>query len=279
MKLLKFLISKIFLINIGIAVIIVLLSILGFFRFLDWYTHHGESMTIPDMTGQSVEEAKSFIEERGLRYEVTDSVYHPDHPEGAIVEHNPPPSAQVKRNRRIYLTINAGEPPMVEIPELVDVSLRQAMRILQSRGIKVGELIYEPDIAQNVVLGMQYQGQKIDAGKEIPQNERIDLILGDGMAGAEVEVPDLTGLTLEEAMFVLNVSGLNTGNIHYDADVEDTTNARIYSQVPAPPEEDEELNISHGEAINLYLSSSAPDESNNDHNQELDDFRNNQPTD
>lgn len=265
MSLIKFLTSKTFLINLGLAVLLFIVAVWGLFRFFDWYTHHGESLTVPDLSGKSVEEAIELIEERGLRYRMADTVYHPEMPADAVVEHNPSPYTQVKQNRRIYLTLNTDEPPTVEVPDLKDVSLRQAMRILQSRGLKVGQLIYEPDIAENVVLAMEANGEEIKEGDEIAQNAHIDLVLGDGLAGSEVEIPDLRGLTLNEARFVLNVSGLNLGNLNYEREYEDPEGATIYRQDPPPPE-DEDEKISHGEAIDLYLSKdTAPDEPTDEH--------------
>ncbi len=252
MTLLKFLKSKVLLINLLIAGVFLLLLIWGFFRFLDVYTHHGESMTVPDMTGKSVEEVAEIVTERGLRYEITDSGYNANLPVGAVLEHNPSPYSKVKRNRRIYLTINSSEAPKVDVPVLADVSLRQAMLILESRGLKVGELIYEPDIAQNVVLRLEKNGTVLEEGSRIPQNSEVNLVLGDGLAGSEVEIPNLRGLTVREAMFVLNVSGLNLGAAVYDAAVQDSSEALIYSQNPQP---NTDVKISHGEAINIFLAS------------------------
>ena len=89
-------------------------------------------------------------------------------------------SSFVKKNRRIYLTINSIKSKKVEFPDIYDLSLRQAVRKLNQYDLEIGDLFYIPDIAVNKVLSCEINGLKINEGQELYVGSKIDLILGRG---------------------------------------------------------------------------------------------------
>jgi beta-lactam-binding protein with PASTA domain len=246
----SFFTSKVFLINLLLALVFVA-AVFGFtYTYLGSYTHHGESISVPDLRGLKKERMESFVKDKHLRYAIVDSLFELDKEPGTVIEQDPAPDSKVKENRTIYLTVNASLPPKVKMPDLIDVSYRQAEAILQTFGLKVGSLIYKPDLARNAVLGQRYRGSEISAGKEIPKGSVIDLVLGDGLGNTSVPVPELIGLTKGEALFVLKGSSLNIGTVYYDPGTRDSTNAKVYKQ---SPQASDSAAISQGEAVDLYL--------------------------
>ncbi|PSR04080.1 MAG: hypothetical protein BRD49_06095, partial [Bacteroidetes bacterium SW_10_40_5] len=177
MRILKFLISKVFLINLLIALLIGFGLLWGFFQYLKVYTHHNESLSVPDLKGKKVAEAQEALNDKNMRIEISDSVYVPGKQPKTVIEQHPRPLSKVKRNRKIYLTLNTTNPPKVELPDLKDVSLRQALKILKTHDLKVGELKYVPGIAKNAVKRMKRDGEQIKAGKEVPKGTAVDLVL------------------------------------------------------------------------------------------------------
>jgi beta-lactam-binding protein with PASTA domain len=248
--LLDFLRSKKFLYNALGALAIAVVFFLFIQSWLGGYTHHGESITVPDVRGMSQERMERFLEDNSLKSLIVDSLFEMDKKPGTVLEQDPAPNSKVKEGRTIYITINSGKPPKVKMPLLTDVSYRQAEAILLSYGLKVGQIIYQPDLAKNAVLDQLYHGNHIDAGRELNKGSVIDLVLGDGMGNTEIPVPDLTGSTRSEALFVLKGSSLNVGSIVFDAGVKDTLNAKVYRQIPAATEG---AVLSQGEAVNIYL--------------------------
>lgn len=251
-NIIKFLKSRIFLISFGIFIVGMLLFLFIGLRFLNLLTHHGEALTVPDLTGYSIEEVDEVLKSKKLRYEVIDSMYRADVPFFTVIEQNPKPMSKVKRNRKIYLTISSDIPPKVKVPNLIDVTLRQAVTILKGLGLLVGDLEYVPDIAQNVVLKMKKDGRIIKPGTSIPKGSTIDLILGDGLSSQKTYIIPLTGLTLEEAMIALSLSYLNIGAIMADNSVKDTLNAIVYKQYPAPSD----VEIAQGESVDVWVTHS-----------------------
>jgi hypothetical protein len=246
----QFFTSKVFFINLLLALIFIA-AVFGItYSYLSSYTHHGESIAVPDLRGLTKERLATFVNGKHLRYAIVDSIFELDKTPGTVVDQDPAPDSKVKEDRTIYLTVNASLPPKVKMPDLVDVSYRQADAILQTFGLKVGNLIYKPDLAKNAVLGQRYRGSEISPGTEIPKGSVIDLVLGDGLGNTQVSVPDLIGLTKGEALFVLKGSSLNVGTVHYDGGVKDSLVAKVYKQSPEPSDD---ATLNQGEAVDLYL--------------------------
>ena len=206
------------------------------FRFLDDYTLHGESITVPDLYGFSINELDGFLEEKKLRYVVMDSIYDTEAEKGVVIDQDPKPNFKVKQNRTVYLIVNAMSPPKVKMPRLVDLSLRQAIAMLETYGLKVGALEYVPDLAKNAVLVQKINGREVQPGAMIRKGSAVDLVLGDGLSDESVMVPLLIGMTTDEALAVLKESFLNPGALVYDSSVRDNSDsliAKVWKQNPA----------------------------------------------
>lgn len=258
MNFIKVIFSKVFLINLVLGIIVVFLGVQITLYALKSYTNHGETITVPDLRGLTLDQADNYLENKHLVYFVLDSSFAVDLPPTAILDQDPPPQSKVKENRKIYVTVNAVNPPQVKMPSLIDKSLRQATLELESWGLKVGELKYKPDLAQNAVLDQQLRGQHISSGTLVSKGTAIDLILGDGLGTTKVEVPMLKGLTLEEAKFVLTATYLNIGAIVYDETVTDSAAAMIFKQLPEY-NVDYPVSLKMGESIDLFLTQEIPD--------------------
>jgi beta-lactam-binding protein with PASTA domain len=233
--LIQFLKSRFFWINISVIFIVIIMSIGLVYKWLDSYTDHGNSVSVPDLKGMNIQKVNDFLRTKNLSFKIADSsVYLLDQKPGTIVEQDPQPDEKVKQGRTIYLTITRSSAPMVKVPALKDVSLRQAEAILAASGLRMGEQIFKPDLAKNAVLSMMINGRDLKAGTDVPKGSAIDLIVGDGLGNTIVTVPSLIGLTYDEALFVLKGSSLNIGSLFFDGVIKDTLNAKIYDQNPAP---------------------------------------------
>ncbi|MCS6991488.1 MAG: PASTA domain-containing protein [Chitinophagales bacterium] len=235
-------------------VVVFYLGFIGLFALsVRWYTHHGEQIDVPNLKGMSIQQAALTLHQRGLQAVISDSTYQEDASPLTVLDQVPAAGSFVKKDRKIYLTINSVIPPQVVLPDLKDVSLKQAAAILQSYGLKPGQLIYRPDLAKDVVLEMRLGGKTVQAGTQVSKGSRIDLVLGDGLGATEVPVPDLVGLSLREARFVLEGTGLHLGAVVADQSVVgDTLDAIVYKQLPAPTPE---AMMHLGEGVDVFVTS------------------------
>ena len=235
MNFLNFLISKTFLRNLLIAAAIIIILFAGTLIWLRVYTHHGQAITVPDLTGLSQEEVKLILDSKNLRYEVTDSIFYKELPRGTVARQNPEPGSKVKEMRRIYLTMNAVNPEKVTMPTVTGVSLRQARSTLESYGLTLGKISYRPDPFTNRVLEQRLNDTVVHPGSKVLKGSQIDLVLGKGLSAETTAVPDLVGLSLFNARNMLADRYLNINAVIYDNTVtneEDTVSAFIWRQRP-----------------------------------------------
>jgi len=168
--------------------ILIILIVSGLIRFI---TFHGQEHELPDFTGMDAEQIKKFKEEDNIydyRLVVNDSVFVPDKKGGVVLSQDPAAGSKVKKGRKVYLSTVAISMPNVEMPNLVDLSLRQAENMLQSNNLQLGQVIYKASKYPNAVLEQRYKGRIVETGTFVPYQSKITLIVGKEAAlGEEVE--------------------------------------------------------------------------------------------
>jgi beta-lactam-binding protein with PASTA domain len=227
----KFVRSKYFLIHTGLAVVLTITIMWFTLKGIDIYTMHGSSIEVPDFKGKNLSDLPDYADDYDVRYEIIDSVYDFTQPKGTVIMQDPASGTRVKKGRKVYLTVIALKQEMVQMPDLIDLTLRQAAAMLETYGLIVGKLKYVPDIARNAVLQQKFQGKTIEAGTKVAKGSKIDLVLGQGEDNQRVEVPDVFGMKQGEAIRTIKVSSLNVGTEYFE-DGHDTTVSRVYKLVP-----------------------------------------------
>ena len=198
-----------------LALILVLLAIIAFLAmsWLDYYTRHGESISVPDLYGKSINEVENLLENNDLVYFVTDSVYTDEVPRGVVVTQNPKAGKSVKKGRTVFLTVNSFLPELVSMPDLMGKSLRIAVPLLEISGLKLKTLEYVPDEScTDCVLGYKLNNDKLEAGDKLHKGESITLILGK-QSREETLVPRLLGMQYRDENEIIMAHSLNVGQV------------------------------------------------------------------
>jgi eukaryotic-like serine/threonine-protein kinase len=254
MTLKEFLKSKIFKQNaiaaVGITIILVIVTML----FLRIYTDHGDSVTIPDLKGKTGEEAAAILDDLDLRYQIRDSVYSTEVGPGTVLDQYPKYGMKVKEKRTIFITICALSQVKIPMPQLTDISYRQAINLIESSGLIAGKVEYKASEFPNLVLEQKTMGRNIRVGEMIPKGSVIDLVLGSDSNGETSEVPTLFGRNLSEGKLILGEAFLSVGIINYDEGYsQDELDAKgvIWKQNPDPAEIFE---IARGTSIDIWLT-------------------------
>lgn len=240
--------------NILWAVVIVVVLIAGAVIFLNVVTQHNRELIVPDFTNMTVAEAEALAADAGMRVEVTDSVFAKRIRKGAVRDQNPAPGSKVKEGRRISLTINALNAKKVTMPNLIDLSMRQALAELQSRGLVLGKLIYVRDMATNNVLRQLHGNREIAPGTTVETDTVVDLVVGlNPDTEASTYVPDVVGKRYMSAVDALHKQSLNIKTLRFDDSVktyEDSLDAVVYRQSP----EASDIPVNLGNDVSLYLT-------------------------
>ena len=254
MSIKNFIFSKIFLKNLGMAAVLIVGILMGLLIWLNFYTRHGQSRPVPDFIGLSTEQAARQARKNKVRFQIIDSVYTSDVPRGCIAEQNPKPGFKVKKWRNIILTLNAFNPEMVAMPNLVDSPKRQAIALIESAGLEVGSLRYIPDISLDVVIEQLHNGKEIEAGDSLQKGSIIDLVLGKGLSNQRTSVPDLIGLSLGSAKNRILGASLTLVTSVFDNSIisgKDSANAFVYKQ---NPDYSADATLQLGSSIYLWLT-------------------------
>jgi beta-lactam-binding protein with PASTA domain len=223
-----------------------------FYVYLPLTTHHGQMVTVPNLVGIPQAELDKYLESRDLEYLVEDSTFNPDKPALTVLSQYPAAGQKVKVGRKIFVTLNSRQPPLVRMPNLVNRSVTNAEGELESYGLKKGEITYVPDLQFNAVLKQLYQGHEIKEGAMLPKGSRINLLVGNGLGNQEFEAPNLVGSAYDEAGFTLSGMDLKVGTVIYE-----TTPGRPDGTVLRQrPEAGAKIRV--GEQIDIWVSGPDP---------------------
>ncbi len=206
------------------------------------YTNYNEGITVPDVTKISLNEAEELLHGYGLRYEILDRRAHSAYPADYIIDQSPSARQLVKPNRKIYLTVNTAVTPQTVVPEVVNLSYRNAEIQLENRGLTVGSISYESSRFRNTIMR-----QSVAPGDTVDRGTVVNLVVSDGLGTRTVQVPNVVGLSYSEAQQRILSSGLRVGEVRFQPSRDVTPNT-VLSVSPEARE------LTEGETLQLVIS-------------------------
>jgi beta-lactam-binding protein with PASTA domain len=172
--------TNIYVKNLLIAFAILAVLIFLVLRWLDIYTNHGNQVAVPDVVGLQVAEAAPFFRQRTLSYVVIDSSFVKNRPSGSILETIPPVGTNVKEGRTIYVTVNSYSAHLLVVPEVKNMSQRQASAMLKSLGFESVTITMVPAAYRDLVLGLETRKKTLSAGDRLPADTPLTLLVSSG---------------------------------------------------------------------------------------------------
>ena len=237
-------------VNLVLAFVVSIAILVGLIVYLKDYTQHGVEVEVEDVRGLVEAEAAPLLEAQGLRLIVVDSTYPDKVPFGTIVEQDPKPMSHAKHGRAVYVTINATTRRQVTMPDLQDMSYRQAETTLRGLGLQVDTIYeYEPSEYKDLVLDVKKGEESLSPGTKVAVGTLVRLVVGQGRGTEMVRVPNVIGMTLQEARSTLLNSHLTVGAVSYDEPKEGNKKQYVYCQTPSAGEE-----LIEGETVALRFS-------------------------
>lgn len=184
-------------VNLLLAIILTIAIIIGTLQWLDHYTLHNEAVVVPDVKGLTLDEADEFFKNSKLRYNVVDSVFSKDVAPGAIVELVPVAGSKVKENRIVFVTINAQTSQMGKIPEIQDLSFRQAYALLRSIGFSSVEIEYVAGEYKDLAVAVELNQRPLSKGEYVPLNAPLTLKISSGDPNMQPDSLSLDSIPIE----------------------------------------------------------------------------------
>ena len=164
-----------------LAVVIVFVIIIFIvLKGLDVYTLHNQTITVPAVKGLSIEEASVFLKNSELRYQVIDSIYSNEVKPGTIAEMIPTFGSKVKRGRIIFITLNAKNAQSAAIPDVKNMSYREAYSRIRAQGFTSVTTKYIPGRYKDLVIDIELNGRSLESGIFVPLSSALILTVSDG---------------------------------------------------------------------------------------------------
>lgn len=214
------------------------------------YTSPNDKIKVPDFRSLKISDIESFASKEGVDYMIIDSIFDPKGQKGIVIGQDPMPGTMAKSGRTIYLTVTSQRPLMVKLPNLLNVSLKQAVSSLETYGLKAGRIHFIDGLP--VVLRMLYNKADVKAGTMLEKGSIVELYVGKGLINDGL-IPNLQGMTRDEAISYLESKGLRVGAISFEGNfptADDSLAATVYRQSPAPGDSTE---LKTGSFIDIFL--------------------------
>lgn len=197
--------NNIYVKNLLLAIAVFLLLIFAVLKWLDVYTRHGQEVEVPVVKGMQVGDAVPFFENRSLKCLVIDSIFDKYALPGSIVETFPPMGSHVKEGRTIYITINSITAQLIAVPDVKEMSQRQALATLRSLGFENVQVKEVPGRYRDLVQGVELLGATVQPGDKLKGNSPLSLLVS---SGVEPHVPEDT--TLHDGVLIIDDSSLES---------------------------------------------------------------------
>ena len=198
--------------KLSILFLIILALLLIFNTILmPWYVKQASLVQVPSVSGLSFLDARKVLEDAGLDVKQGDIKYDETKPIGIVLDQNPMTGEQVKKGRRVYLTLCGGE-QLIEVPKLVGKTERDARFTLVQRNLQAGEIVRKFTTEQPEDVVVQ---QIIQPGSKVKKSTKIDLIISNGQLLGDIYIPDVMGKKLNDAKKIIEERKLKLGKVTY----------------------------------------------------------------
>jgi eukaryotic-like serine/threonine-protein kinase len=217
----------------GIAKVLVTVAVLvaigvGVMAFFMLSETTVPDVTVPKVTGMTLEEAQRVLTEAGLRSRVARRQPSSDLPALSVISQDPEDGRKVADGAEVALVISQG-PEEVDVPQLTGLTRQEAEARLAEAGLVAGEVTSEPS---DTVPEGRLISQAPATGR-IEKGEPVSFVISTGKK--LIEVPAVTGRTEEEAAAAITEAGL-TAKVSTGCD-SSRPDKQVVSQDPASGEQ------------------------------------------
>jgi len=169
------------------------------------------TVNVPGVVGDDIEDAKKALEAVGLLYKV-EYQESSEYPHNQVLSTTPETGSAASKGSTVtlYVCNNGG----VELPNVLSKTEAEATAILEREGFKVKKVEENNnDIVKGTIISQDPAG-----GSFLARGAEVTIVISLGRENSDIKMPDLTGLTEEEAKAKLSELGLECGTVSEDYD-------------------------------------------------------------
>ncbi|MBV7668206.1 Stk1 family PASTA domain-containing Ser/Thr kinase [Streptomyces halstedii] len=182
------------------AALLALLLVLGVGSGV-WYINSGQFTQVPSLLGQTQKAAQERLTDAGLGLKGVERAYSDTVERGTVISSDPASGERIRGNGSVKLVLSRG-PEVLKVPDVEGLPLPDARRQLKEAGFEQGMVTRE--FSEEVARGEVVRTDP-PVGTERHAGTGVALVVS---KGAPVDVPDVTGLDVEDATAELAEAGL-----------------------------------------------------------------------
>ncbi len=202
-----------------------------------------QEVQVPNLINKTQEVAESNLESIGLKTMIENRVYDSNVPKGHVISQDPAAGISVKEEFSVRLTVSLG-PKNVEVPNIVHKSVEEGKVLLENNSLSIGDIDYEyDDLPMGTIIG-----QKPESGSKIQEDSTVDVVISQGSKVNTILMPNLIGLSLEDARETAKTQELIISQIDYEFNEEYAADIVISQSVAAGTE------IQENSVFNIVVS-------------------------
>lgn len=226
---------------IAVGLVLIALAVLAYLLF-------GRQVTVPEVTGITIEQAEQRIEEAGLTVGDITAEETADAEKGTVLDQNPDAGTTARRGSEVDLVV-AGEVADVQVPDVIGADEDEATATLEEAGFQVAVTNAPSDtVAKGNVIS-----QTPGAGQAVPPGTTVGIVVSSGVQVQNVAVPNVVGLTRQDAEAALEDAGLRF--VVAENPSTEVAEGVVMSQLPAAGD-----SVAQGTTIGIEVSSGAPED-------------------
>ncbi len=166
-----------------------------------------QKINVPDVVGLSLDEAGSVLGVLELSYQIEETRYDDAYPKDVIIDQFPEVSTEVAESTTIYVVVSQGK-QLYMTPDVTGLTYKVAEELVKNSNLTaVIDRQYD-----NIVPVGSVIGQYPEASTQLEKGAEVTIIVSLGKEDRYVEVPDVRGLSFEEASSQLRIAGLTVGD-------------------------------------------------------------------
>ena len=199
----------------------------------------GRELSVPDVTGMPLEEARAILNRSDLYLEVTTERYDERVAAGSVRGQDPPAGTTIKPHRKVRISVSLGA-IQVEVPDVRGQTLRTAQIALQREGLPIGHVTFAhvASVPADVVMAQDPLPEEVKpaegetTGAARPAwDGRIDLLVSRGPEERTFVMPDLSDRPIGQVRQFAERAGLRLGAVRIER-VSGVPRGRVVRQYP-----------------------------------------------
>ncbi len=205
------------------AFLLICLSIF-IFKSIDIFS---KSISVPSPTGKVGVEYEKELEELGLNCIISGYV-ESELDKNFVVDTYPKSGSSVNKGDTVKIVLSKG-PELVEVPDVINMTLDKAKILLKNRGLKIGNIEERySDIYERGLIMIQNPSP----GSEVNKDEEVSLVISKGSETRLIVIPKFVDMSVVEAENLASLNGINIELKPIDTNNKDNDGKIFYQSIP-----------------------------------------------